>query len=647
MIPPSVRPGRGALDACFLGPYGENDGLLEKLVVEFLRDHVYWRRNFHPEDPPAIPTDAAFDPGYRAFEARLRRELHALSAQLKKSVPFHSPRYIGHMASDLLIPGLAAQILTLPYNPNNVSEDAAPVTVDLEVEVGLQLARMVGYPHDPDMDACAFGHLTSGGTLANYQALRLALALKAFPVALRAAGVPDLDLPVDDWGAFNLGPAAATALVVRWKDWLAALPPREHRAWKAKVEAERIERRGLVDFFTAHPDLKTPLVLAPITAHYSWSKGMKLLGLGRAQLRLLPECEMRVDIDALERTIAACERDRRPVLLAVGVLGTTEYGTVDPIDGLVDARDAAQARGFGFGVHVDAAWGGYLATLFRNADGSLRPREEVAAGFARFPQPRVHAAVAALARTDSITIDPHKLGYLPYGAGAFLCRDHRAMALLAESADYVFHDHAPRGYRARYRNLGQFIPEGSKPGANAAAVYVTHKVLPLDHANFGMLPAQTVRSAEAFHDAALAFAGRVRERVQVVVPFPPDSNLVCVALNPAGNSDIAAANAFTRRLHDELRVDPSSPLQDRSFFGSVTMLRPQALGEAAMGRILAALGLQPGRDDGDGEDHLVILRHTLMNPWLIDRRNDISYIDLYFRHLEKRIEVLLRDNRGR
>ena len=47
------------LNACFLGPYGENDGLLEHMVVEFLRDHVYWRRNFHPEDPPAIPTSAA------------------------------------------------------------------------------------------------------------------------------------------------------------------------------------------------------------------------------------------------------------------------------------------------------------------------------------------------------------------------------------------------------------------------------------------------------------------------------------------------------------------------------------------------------------------------------------------------------------
>src|SRR6476619_4607993 len=86
--PPAVDAGDGQhmLDACFLGPYGENDGLLEKLVVEFLRDHVYWRRNFHPEDPPAIPTSAASHPDYLAFEARMRRELHALSASLKKSV---------------------------------------------------------------------------------------------------------------------------------------------------------------------------------------------------------------------------------------------------------------------------------------------------------------------------------------------------------------------------------------------------------------------------------------------------------------------------------------------------------------------------------------------------------------------------------
>jgi glutamate/tyrosine decarboxylase-like PLP-dependent enzyme len=400
-------PQQRMLDACFLGPYGENDGLLEKLVVEFLRDHVYWRRNFHPEDPPAIPTHAAQHPEYQAFEARLRRELHQLSAALKKSVPFHSPRYLGHMVSDLLIPGLAAQILTLPYNPNNVSEDAAPVTVDMEVQAGLQLARMFGYPHDPARSECAFGHLTSGGTLANYQALRLALALKAFPVALLAARVPDIGLPDDDWVAFNLGPEAGTALLERWTTWLATLRNGERRHWRERVEAHRFEQLGIAGFFSSHPQLRVPRVLAPITAHYSWSKGLKLLGLGRDQLQLLPERGMRLDADALEQTLADCERDRQPVLLAVAVLGTTEYGTVDPVDAVVDARDRWQARGLGFGVHVDGAWGGYLATLFRNPDGSLRAIDEVRRDYRHFPQPEVHAAFAALARTDSISVDPH------------------------------------------------------------------------------------------------------------------------------------------------------------------------------------------------------------------------------------------------
>ncbi|HOZ06508.1 MAG TPA: hypothetical protein PLS60_14095, partial [Arenimonas sp.] len=127
-----IRMSDASIYPCFLGPYGENNDLLEKLVVEFLRDHVYWRRNLYPDDPPAIPTRASDTPEFMEFEARLRRELHSLSASLKRSVPFHSPRYLGHMVSDVLLPGLAAQFLTLPYNPNNVSVDAAPVTVDLE-----------------------------------------------------------------------------------------------------------------------------------------------------------------------------------------------------------------------------------------------------------------------------------------------------------------------------------------------------------------------------------------------------------------------------------------------------------------------------------------------------------------------------------
>ena len=71
------------LNPYFLGAYAENDTLFESIVVEFLRDHCFWRRNVHPEDPPLIPMLASDDPEYRRFVAKMKTELHGLSARLK------------------------------------------------------------------------------------------------------------------------------------------------------------------------------------------------------------------------------------------------------------------------------------------------------------------------------------------------------------------------------------------------------------------------------------------------------------------------------------------------------------------------------------------------------------------------------------
>ncbi len=193
------------------------------------------------------------------------------------------------------------------------------------------------------------------------------------------------------------------------------------------------------------------------------------------------------------------------MLLAVAVLGSTEYGTIDPVDAVVAARDRSAAAGLG--ILRARRWRlGWLPG--HDLPGRRRQpaiaSTKCAPSTSSFPAPEVYEAFAALGSTDSVTVDPHKLGYLPFGAGAFICRDHRAMALLAEEADYVFHDHRATDYLTRYRSLGQFIPEGSKSGASAAAVYVTHKVLPLDHRHFGRLLRQTVLAAEAFHARALA-----------------------------------------------------------------------------------------------------------------------------------------------
>ena len=70
----------------------------------------------------------------------------------------------------------------------------------------------------------------------------------------------------------------------------------------------------------------------------------------------------------------------------------------------------------------------------------------------------------ALAEADSVTLDPHKLGYVPYPAGAFLIRDRRARELVAIDPPYLLPTQGLDSAEDLF--LGRFIFEGSKPGAS-------------------------------------------------------------------------------------------------------------------------------------------------------------------------------------
>ena len=120
----------------FLGTVGENGAAFERALLAVVREHLAWRRNFHPEDPPSISAADQRRPSFAAAMARTEHGLRALSARLQRSAPMFSPRYVGHMASDLLLPGLLAHLATTLYNPNNVTAETAPVTTELEIEVG-------------------------------------------------------------------------------------------------------------------------------------------------------------------------------------------------------------------------------------------------------------------------------------------------------------------------------------------------------------------------------------------------------------------------------------------------------------------------------------------------------------------------------
>src|SRR5690349_11439866 len=151
----------------------------------------------------------------------LKNNFLQLLSRLHASVPAFSGRYTAHMLSEQTIAAQAAYFATMLYNPNNISSEVAPVTTVLEVEVAHQLAEMIGY--DPHR---SWGHLTSGGTIANFEALWIARNVLYHPIAaagaarelgvdLRAtlpdgtnARLADLDL----WQLLNLGPNAALDL---------------------------------------------------------------------------------------------------------------------------------------------------------------------------------------------------------------------------------------------------------------------------------------------------------------------------------------------------------------------------------------------------------------------------------------------------
>ena len=654
------------LSPLFLGSYAENNELLEKVLVELLRDHVYWRRNIHPEDRPQIPVLAETGPEYRRFVGRMKTELHGLTARLKNSAPFFNPRYIGHMASDLLLPGLIAQLVTTLYNPNHVTDEASPVTLPLELDLGRQLATMFGLNTDPHREPCAWGHATSGGTIANDEALWYFRAVRYWPLAaasaMREAGFepgeighgPKDFLQASDQALFNL----PIDTVIRLRRALLAeverkLDRREARRLAKAIEAERVETLGMAEFHARHPKLGTPCVLVADTAHYSWEKALKLLGLGSAQLEPVAVNErMRLDADALERKLARLHEQGRPVLAVIGILGTTEFGSIDPIHEIVAARQRWRKAGLEFAVHVDAAWGGYLASMFRRPDGTLLSHEDMQRDFHFFPSAPVYKAFASLRHVDSLTVDPHKLGYVPFGCGAYVARNRGMTDFISQKAAYVFDEAEATSdseYERRFRNLGQYILEGSKPGAAAAGAWLSHRVLPLDSENMGRLISETIRNCEYFFEHVDQLRDELDGIARVALPFEPDTNLVCLAINPAGNRSLANMNAFGRRLYAHLGVGEEIDIHTREFFGSRTLVQRDKLGAKAAARLMDELDLDPTTfveepdDSGEQADSVFLLRHTLMNPWLSGHEEGLNYLDRYCRHLAALVRRELAD----
>lgn len=249
-----------------------------------------------------------------------------------------------------------------------------------------------------------------------------------------------------------------------------------------------------------HPGKK---ILASEQAHYTHGRISGVLQLPFESVA--SDARGRMEMSALARRV-----ERGDVGTVVATLGTTATGSVDPLPNILALREK-----FGFRLHVDAAYGGYFV-LAENLG------EEAARAFAR------------IGEVDSIVIDPHKHGLQPYGCGCVLFHDPEVGRLYKHDSPYTY-------FSSAELHLGEISLECSRPGAAAAALWATQRLLPLKTGG------EFARGLERGREAALALYAKLSADGRFVTAFAPELDIVVFAPKAASVSE---ASVLSRKIFE-------------------------------------------------------------------------------------------------
>lgn len=368
-----------------------------------------------------------------AFEPRidvhqLRAALLATAERMRDNYPYHHPLYVGQMMKPPHPVARLAYALAMYLNPNNHALDGGRASSAMEKEAVAEIAKMFGWE-------LHLGHLCSGGTMANFEAL---------------------------WVARELRPGKAIA--------------------------------------------------ASQQAHYTHSRLSAVLG--APFCRIAVDARGRMDVEALEAELASDN-----IGTIVVTLGTTAAGAIDPLPAILKLRDRYDVR-----FHVDTAYGGYF-TLARNLDSYSR------------------AAFDHIQEADSIVVDPHKHGLQPYGCGCVLFRDPSVGRFYQHNSPYTY-------FSSAELHLGEISLECSRPGAAAAALWTTMRMLPLE------VGGEFAKGLEAGREAALAFHARLQADSRFAPLFVPELDIFvwAVRAEKATESSLRARSLFAAAAKHEVHL---------------------------------------------------------------------------------------------
>jgi aromatic-L-amino-acid decarboxylase len=257
-------------------------------------------------------------------------------------------------------------------------------------------------------------------------------------------------------------------------------------------------------------DIRRGVLYTSDQAHHSVVKSAKLAGVMTDRVRpIASDDRFRMRLDLLNDAITADRRAGLTPFAVVSSAGTTNTGAVDPLDaiaGLCAREDLWH--------HIDGAYGAFF-----------------------YLSEELRETLRGLPRADSLTLDPHKGMFLPYGTGALLVRDGAALRAAHEAtADYL----PAMPHPADFYDPSQHGPELSR-GYPGLRVWLSVKL-------FG---------AAAFRDAivekrvlTLEAHRRVAALPGIVMDADPELSLFAFHLTWPGAS-IAEEDAATRALMEK------------------------------------------------------------------------------------------------
>jgi glutamate/tyrosine decarboxylase-like PLP-dependent enzyme len=278
------------------------------------------------------------------------------------------------------------------------------------------------------------------------------------------------------------------------------------------------------------------LVYESAEAHSCHQKAVELLGLGSAQIRVVPsDGALCMLPDALDAMLAADVAAGALPIAVIASAGTVNTGAIDPLDAIADV--CARHRVW---LHVD---GGYGAPAILTDE--------------------YRAQLTAIGRADSVGIDAHKWMYVPVDAGMVLIRDAKLMRdTFSLVPPYLRSDDDRHGVHGPPW-LSEYGSEQTRP-FRALKVWMALRY-------FGTSGYARLIS----HDIAMArrLADRVRATPELELWEPQGLSIVCFRAVPSSlEGDDSAIDALNQRVLASLQLGGKAFLSS-TVLGGRTWLR--------------------------------------------------------------------------